>query len=445
MLPETVNLDEVITSQKGHKTRLYPLRFAVGAGVFFANINSAILWATYASVTPTTAKFYNCSEWTINQLSLYVTLAFIPFAYPSMWVLDTWGLRAATLIGTWGAVVGALIRYLSFLAPTSGRLPMLFAGQILVGIANPFTLNSPPKVCALWFGERERLTANTVMSLALYAGTAVVLAVAPAIVKGDPENVNTLNMATFVVCFVLGLTSCFVYDKPLTPPSKSAEEESLPFMEGLKDILTNWQFWLMFVVFGVVNGVFETYVTLISDYIVPYGYTETDAGTLGVITIVTGTVSSLVLGVLLDRNKHHRIYLKLLCGVMLVGVIGVYFTAFNVELKNFLFLSTSVMGAGGFPLTPIALELGVECTHPVGEGTSGTLLHLSAQISGIVILVVSNALRTENGELGRALIWLCGCSGLVCVVAPFYNALNRRMELESLANTSASTFITSTD
>ncbi|KAI8606958.1 hypothetical protein BC830DRAFT_1175870, partial [Chytriomyces sp. MP71] len=108
------------------ENRLHPLRFAVASGVFFANVNSAILWATYAAVTPTAARFYGCSEWTINQLSLYVTLVFLPFAYPAMWVLDSWGLRSATLIGTWGAVLGALIRYLSYLAPEKGRLPMLF-------------------------------------------------------------------------------------------------------------------------------------------------------------------------------------------------------------------------------------------------------------------------------------------------------------------------------
>ncbi|KAI8606940.1 major facilitator superfamily domain-containing protein [Chytriomyces sp. MP71] len=348
-----------------------------------------------------------------------------------MWVLDSWGLRSATLIGTWGAVLGALIRYLSYLAPEKGRLPMLFCGQILTGIANPFTLDSPTKVSALWFGERERLTANTVMSLALFMGTAVILAVAPAVVRNDPENITQLNLVTLIMVAVMALPSFVVYNRPPTPPSKSAEAESLPFLVGLKAAVRNWQFLLMFAVFGIVNGAFETYITLISDYVTPYGYSEADAGTLGIVTIVTGTISSVAIGLLLDRIKAHRLFLKVLCFVMLLGVVGIYFSAPSLDRRGLLYFSAGLMGLGGFPLTPIALELGVECTHPVAEGTSAGLLQLSAQIFGVIILVVSNALRADDGKLLNALAWLIGCAGFVCMLAPFYNATSRRMELES--------------
>ncbi|KAI9339090.1 hypothetical protein BDR26DRAFT_862610 [Obelidium mucronatum] len=137
------------------------------------------------------------------------------------------------------------------------------------------------------------------MSLAQFVGTAVVLGAAPAIVAENPENVEKLNLITFLMCLVLGLPSLIVRNKPPFPPSKSAasaELKPVPFIQGLKSLLTNSQFILMFIIFGVIIGAFECYVTLISDYVVPYGYTEADAGWLGITTIACGTVASILLG-----------------------------------------------------------------------------------------------------------------------------------------------------
>ncbi|KAJ3293042.1 Major facilitator super domain-containing protein 7 [Rhizoclosmatium sp. JEL0117] len=416
-----------------------PFRFLVALGVFCANFNNAVMWATYAAVTPSAAHYYNCSEYVINLVALVFQIVFIPMAFPAMYVLDTWGLRYSILIGTWGVTAGALIRWLSYLGSEDARVPLLFLGQVVAAIATPFAFNAPTKVCAAWFADNERLTANTIMSLAIYAGTALALGLGPAVIADDPQNIIKLNCIIFVIVFVTGLTTLFVYDKPAIAPSKSAQEESMPFKEGMKALFGNWQFMLIVLVFGLTAGSLDTYFTMISDYITPYGYTEGDSGMLGIVTIVAGTISSLVISIILDRTKAHRLCMKWLTVVAFAGSLGFYFCAPYTERRVWLFICAVFIGMGGFSLAPIALELGVECTYPVAEGSSAGFLQTSGQFFGVIVLVVSNAFRnSEDGTLGNAMIWrLCVC-GLAMLGVPFYNARSKRMELE--ANTISESF-----
>ncbi|KAI9338524.1 major facilitator superfamily domain-containing protein, partial [Obelidium mucronatum] len=417
---------------QGQEVALSPFRFAVAVGVFFANFNNALLWSTYAAVSPSAARFYNCSEFTINMVALVFQIVFIPFAYPAIYVLDTYGLRVSVLIGTWGVTLGGLVRWLgSILGPPETQVPFLFIGQTIAAIATPFAFNAPTKACAAWFGENERLTANTVMSLSIYGGTALALAIGPALVNSDPQNMNTLNLATFAIVFSTGLTSLLVFDKPAIAPSKSAQVDSLPFLHGLKQAVMNPQFIVIVAAYGMTAGSLDTYFTLISDYVTPFGYSEADSGIIGIITIISGVISSLLLGAILDRTKLHRLFLKLLTVVSFLGSLGFYFSASFTDRRVLLFASAAVTGIGGFALAPIALELGVECTYPVGEGTSAGLIQTAGQFFGVVVLLVSNALRASDGSLSDAMIWRIGVCGVVMLIVPLYTANNRRIDLET--------------
>ncbi|KAJ3061021.1 Major facilitator super domain-containing protein 7 [Podochytrium sp. JEL0797] len=415
------------------EVRLTSFRFLVAIGVFFANFNSALMWASYASISSSAAEFYECSAWTVNLLALIFQITFIPLAFPSMFVLDSYGLRISVLVGAWGATIGACVRWIGpWLCPEPARVPLLFLGQLIAAIATPFAFNAPTKVCASWFGDKERLTANTFMSLAMFGGTALAMAIAPSIVGDTPSNITKLNFAVFIICFVTGLTSLFVYDKPTFAPSLSAQEVSLPFKEGMKKLMTNRDYWVIVAVYGMSAGGLDTYFTLISDYITPYGYSEADSGLLGIVTIAVGCISSLLIGLLLDYTKQHRLGFKLVTFLTFLGALLFYFSARFSDQKPLLFFSACVIGLGGFTLAPIALELGVECTHPVSEGSSAGVLQTSGQLFGVIVLVVSNALRAEDGTLADAMLWRIGLAATTVCIVPFYNAASRRMALEGV-------------
>ncbi|KAJ3098002.1 Major facilitator super domain-containing protein 7 [Phlyctochytrium bullatum] len=414
-------------SHKGSHHTLYAYRFLIGAAVFLSNVANSAVWATYASVTPSTASYFGAAPWQINLLSIIFAAAFIVVP----WVLDVYGLRPATLFGAWATVLGALIRYLSNLAPTWTRLGILSLGQMIAALGQPFLLETPTKAAANWFGERERLTANTVMSLGQPIGTALILALAPAIVSEDPSNVATLNLATFLLALVCAIPSLFARNRPPTPPSRSAESVSLPFLDGARALVKNGAFWVVWVVFGLLIGAFNVFVTLIADYVTPQGYSESDAGNVGLVSIVVGLVAAGVVGPILDRTKAHRTVFRFLPMATAFGGILFFLGAGWSGRLILLYVAAVFIGIGGFPMMPLSLELGVECTYPVAEGTSAGLLWTAGQVFGTVGILVSNGLRAADPSMrpatGLLLLMLVGAMA----VAPFYAARSRRMALEA--------------
>ncbi|ORY38203.1 MFS general substrate transporter [Rhizoclosmatium globosum] len=386
--------------------QVYPQRFLVLFAVFCANFNNAIVWSTYAAVTPSTAERYGVSTWEINQLVLFFDMSFFPLCGVALWVLDVKGLKPSVLTGVWITICGAFLRWTAkyYYDP----LELITVGSVMAALVNPFTLDAPTKVAITWFAENERLTATTIMSLATYMGPAFVLTIAPLIVDGNPNNVDTLNWITFLVILVLGIPSLLLQNEPPSPPSKVANQSSVPFWDGVKQLTRNRQFILLFWVAGISMGCFEVYITLISDTVVPYGYSETDAGTVGVISILSGILSSLVIARMLDHSKAHRIVLKILPFVTVVGAVGFFFSAHCADRRVFLYFSASIIGVGCFPVLPIALEVGSECARPVAAGTSGGMIETSIEFCAIFILLVSNLLRQEGDKLGYALVWFIG-------------------------------------
>ncbi|KAJ3413866.1 Major facilitator super domain-containing protein 7 [Chytridiales sp. JEL 0842] len=432
---------------------LYKWRYLIALSIFLVNAANSAVWAAYASVTPTSAKYYSTTSERINFLSLVFQIVFIPIAFPAAYFLDTYGLRPALLLGSLGTVVCALVKYLgSIMGPETGRYSIVLVGQVVGAIAQPFIIDgtvvhdnelignelltyllpAPTKAAALWFGERERLTANTIMSLGQPIGTALALGLSPAIVSGQPSGIPTLNLVLLIVSVVFGLSALFVYNKPETAPSKSAElSKDMRFWDGVKSLVRNTNYIVLFFAFGFLIGCFNTYITLLSDYIVPFGYTEDHAGTIGITTIGVGLASAAAIGLILDRTKSHRFVLKLFTLLTAIGTVSFFFGATSRNTHIALYIGSALIGLGGFPTMPVSLELGVECTYPVPEGTSSGLLWMNAQIWGVILLVASNALRDSgDGNLRRALWLLVGVIFVPVVLAMFYSSENKRIVLE---------------
>ncbi|KAI9359235.1 major facilitator superfamily domain-containing protein [Zopfochytrium polystomum] len=429
-----VNIADEEERPSEYKT--YGQRFLVGASVFFLNMANGLLWSTYVSITPTTAAFYNTSKWNIDLVSVVFTAMFTVFIFPAVWLLDNKGLRPTLLVGALGNAVGSGVRVLSWIAPDDGKLPVLYVGQILAGVSQPFLLNVPTKASAVWFNEKERLTANTVMNLGQPLGIALMSILAPVIVTADnPSAVNTLNLVTFILTLTMSTPAAFAQSKPPTPPSKSADVPSTPFWDGARIVFHNKWFILLATSFAFLLAGFNVFTTFASSYIDPYGYSSSDSGNILLILVVLGIASAGAVGVALDRTKQHRLAMKVLAVGITAG--SVLYTASaapgNVGL---LYAAAAVIGVCGMPLLPLCLEMGVECTHPVAEGTSSGIMWGLTQFLSVVMTLVSNALTDPDGDMKKAMYLLVAMIVLPTVLLQFYNVVNRRIAFEASADVS---------
>lgn len=145
-------------------------------------------------------------------------IAFIPINFPSVAVLDRYGLRAGVTLGMGLTVVGIWLRCLI-------NVDMTYAvvGQTIMAIGQPFLYNAPPKISAVWFPEHERLVATSIGAYANIVGVAVGCFV-PSLFFSDSDlehsdearsHFFSMNLVLAVISTVALVPSIiFIHNKP---------------------------------------------------------------------------------------------------------------------------------------------------------------------------------------------------------------------------------------
>eukprot|EP00735_Rhodelphis_limneticus_P012634 TRINITY_DN5950_c0_g1::TRINITY_DN5950_c0_g1_i1::g.9952::m.9952 TRINITY_DN5950_c0_g1::TRINITY_DN5950_c0_g1_i1::g.9952 ORF type:complete len:434 (+),score=78.02,sp/Q28FF3/MFS7A_XENTR/38.46/4e-92,MFS_1/PF07690.11/3.6e-31,MFS_1/PF07690.11/1.9e+03,MFS_2/PF13347.1/4.3e-07,MFS_2/PF13347.1/4.6e+02,Nodulin-like/PF06813.8/0.00011,Nodulin-like/PF06813.8/3.9,OATP/PF03137.15/19,OATP/PF03137.15/0.0023,SPC25/PF06703.6/0.063,NADH_oxidored/PF08040.6/15,NADH_oxidored/PF08040.6/30 TRINITY_DN5950_c0_g1_i1:108-1409( len=410
---------------------LYPVRWFMLFVMCLLNISNAMLWISFSPIASSTEDYYDISSTVVNLLSMAFMICYIPLGFTSCWVLDTKGLRWGVLIGASLNILGAWVRYLSSTASSKDtELGVLFLGQILAACAQPFILNAPTKLAAVWFGETERATANTIASISNPVGIAVASVLSPMIVH-DPDEIPTMHLIYAVVGTVGGIFAFFFQDEPPTHPSASAGTETTDFMAGLRSALKNKQYLLLLFGFGIGLGCFNALTTLLQQIIEPHGYSEDDAGTFGAIVIGAGLVGAAIVGPLVDKTHKYKEILKV-CFVVAAFAFLVFSLVLASDRDVELGIICGVMGFCCFSLLPVSLELAVETTYPVAEGTSAGLMWLMGQIFGLISIGMMDLLRDDENDddMTNATYFMSGLAFVGAGAILFFNSNYKRLEAE---------------
>ena len=93
----------------------------------------------------------------VNAVSMLYPSVFICLTFPVNYVIDTQGIRRSVLLGTFLTAVGISIK-----AFTNVAFIYCIIGQFIAAIGQPFLINVPAKLAAVWFGPQERVLATTI-------------------------------------------------------------------------------------------------------------------------------------------------------------------------------------------------------------------------------------------------------------------------------------------
>ena len=140
---------------------------------------------------------------------------------------------------------------------------------------------------------------------------------------------------------------------------------------------------------GVNVGILNCFTALISDLLGPYGYSQTDAGNVGMVNVGTsffslslymtshskcvfamigvGLFCAGILCFIADKSQLHGPILASCCLITSIGVFMVYF-ALAPGMLALMYTSNALIGMGLFATIPICMELAVEVTFPICEG-----------------------------------------------------------------------------
>nr|XP_006213153.1 solute carrier family 49 member A3 [Vicugna pacos] len=435
--------------------RAYARRWVFLLVISLLSYSNAMLWLSFAPVADKIARYFLLSTEQINWLSLVYLVVSIPAGVVAIWVLDSVGLRWATILCAWLNFAGSVLRALPCMVP-SAQDPFVFlmGGQSLCALAQTLVVFSPAKLAALWFPEHQRATANMVGTMSNPLGVLAANLLSPALVRKE-EDIPVMLASYIMPAGLASLlaTACLWESVPPTPPSAGAARstsenclESSPLQ-----LVRNKDYVILAVCFGGGIGIFSSFSALLEQVLCVNGYSNEFAGLCGALFIAFGILGALALSLYVDRTKHFTEAVKI--GLCLTSLVCVAFALVSQLQGQTLALSAicSLLGLFGFSVAPVAMELAIECSFPVGEGAAAGLVFVLGQAEGVLTMVLLTALTVRRAEpsfstcqdgqdpldwKGSMLLMAGLCTFFSCLMVLFFHAPYRRLQAEADASLS---------
>jgi FLVCR family MFS transporter 7 len=443
----------------------YSSRWLMLATFSLCTLSNTSLWTSFAP-TSTSSAIYFFGEGTADDISdssktLISMLALLfQILYPFGSLLSAMttynsGLRATVLRGSLLTAVGAFIRFLGvqYIDVGDTAYKVVFLGQSLCALGQPFFANIPGLLAANWFGLKERDTAVTIATLFIVVGNAYGQVLPPLMVTTADDGVTVNGMeALMLLQFIVAAAVCLICfftfkSNAPTPPSEStakrdrinderrrlinvsssSAELSLidaasnnnnnnnisaanaapgdssltAIKEELNIIFHDKQYLTLFVSFGFGLAIFNGLLTVSNEFLAPCGYSEDDAGNLAACLILAGLIGAGIAGFLMDKYHCYRELLKV--GFAGAGIGSVIFCSqIYADNGTNLALAFAFLGFCMVPMLPVIIENSVECTYPhVSEEISAGVLFTAGNVIGVpVVFAMQGMINAQNGECG---------------------------------------------
>ena len=397
--------------------KVYKRRWFGLIELILLNIMVSWGWLTYAPVANTSAVFFSTTPAAVNWLNVGFFFAFVVMSPLAHYTLSKHGPRLAIFAASAFLIVGNWIRYGGTRASPPSYAGVMI-GQILIGFAQPFVLAAPTTYSDIWFTPRGRITATAITSLANPFGGALGELIDPFLTV-NPPDVAPMTLYIAIITTVTCIPSIFVPNAPPTPVAPSSNISRPPTRTQLRMLATSASFWLLFVPFIVYVGFFNSFSSLLTQFLTPYGFSETDSGLAGAVLILVGLVAAAIVSPLVDRSKRYLLVIKILVPVLAISYL-IFIWAPPARTDAFLYIMCAIIGAANFIILPIGLEWFVEVSYPVSPALSSVLCWSAAQALAAIFVIISEALidgpdASPPNNMQRALIFEAVIS---LVVAP---------------------------
>jgi predicted MFS family arabinose efflux permease len=234
-------------------------------------------WLRLAPITSRAAEYYRVDIGWVGGLAMIFPLLTCLLSLPLGWAIDRFGLRPGIQVAALLMAAGAATRCL-------GRFEWVFAGQVLIALAQPLLSNSVNTMALLWFEGPARLRTTGIATMSLFGGMALAFVLLPLL----PENIGATLVGDAVVAGLLLLGALLM---PRDPGHVAAHTESA----GDVVLLRHGRFLAILGISALGNGFFGAIFTWLERMLQPNGFDSETAGLAGLLLLIGGIVGSAVL------------------------------------------------------------------------------------------------------------------------------------------------------
>lgn len=375
---------------------------------------NAFHWIQYSSIANVVMRYYDVSAIYVNWSSMIYMAVYVPLVFPATWLLEKKGLRIAMIIGVLMSALGSWMKLFSL---DREKFSVGFLAQFIIGSAQMFTLSVPSRLAGLWFDSSQVSTACAIGVSSNQLGIALSFLIPPVVVR-DSEDYSQIRsdlqhlfiMMAVPITLLLILIYFFFEAAPPAPPSlaqlsaREKEKGRDSYSIVLRKLVTNQDFVLLMLSYGLNVGVFYAYSTLLNQlFLIHFPNGQTEAGQIGLTLIIGGMWGSVIWGIVLDKTHMFRGTTLL---VYVMGVIGIIGFTYSLTYKHLImiYITSGFLGFFMNGYLTVAYEFAAELTYPLPESTSSGLLNAIGEALGVVLVLGAGILLDARGDFPTNLL-----------------------------------------
>lgn len=358
-----------------------PNKWLIIAGFSLLLGVNQFLWLTFATIVISTEAHFGVNEFFANLLTLMFPIVFVLLAIHSGKVLDNIGYKKIVSLAALLMLIGSIIRWLG-----ADHYWLVFAGQLLIAIAQPYITNAINQVTSDWFDKSQIATVTGVIMGGMFLATALgAFAPAPLIEAFGFSGmllINVIITAVAVVGFLL-----VVAEKP-------KQQDSAISLHEIESLLKNKRLWFISLAVFIAMGYFNGLSNWIAPILAPRGIDEATAGIITAMLIVGGILGALLIPLLSDYLQKRRIFLIL---ATLIGASTTYPLLYLTTGTTTLLLSF-ILGfflLAGYPLLIATAE---DTVHASQAAKAVAMLMMMGNLGGVMMVLLMQGVKGLTGS-----------------------------------------------
>jgi Na+/melibiose symporter-like transporter len=183
--------------------------------------------------------------------------------------------------------------------------------------------------------------------------------------------------AILITCLNIPILLFFI-QKPKEFPSEAAmQNESIKFSfkDDLKLLMKNKNYWWFTLSWMMTYSTYTVLGAILNELVSPFNFTPANTSVMGATFILSGLLSSFVVGGLLTKTRKYLLIYKVQCVLILMAIIAIPVT---LPTENMLIFNTNVAALGALllPMIPFGFSFSIEISYPVSEAMSNGILIL---------------------------------------------------------------------
>ncbi|EGR33456.1 major facilitator superfamily protein, putative [Ichthyophthirius multifiliis] len=386
---ELIKLEEQIES----KYKVYKLRYFIIIIFILGMLQISMIQNSFSPQAAQLIIVYKKSNFIYNLTSLIHMIVHVPMSFPANFVVEKYGTKIGNTICCFFALLSCWTKCL-----INYNFNYAILGQFFVGCANPFMINSISKFSCNWFYPSQRAAVTSLLSFFSTVSGIIGLLI-PGIFfskydaskdnqetfqEGKNLTFNLLLVQAIVVSVFAVLNIIFYRDKPLTPPSYSANVQREDFQKSLKLLVKNKTYILITITFSLLYGSFIDFAVILGQVIAPFGFGSRDTSIMSLICVMSGIIGSIVLIQILKKNFQYK-RLMGLCIIFCILSDFMFYFMLKTRIYVLVVIPEIILGFFIIPIVPILLEFANEVCFPVGEAIISGFLYSIAHVVGFLL------------------------------------------------------------